>query len=80
MTPEDIERLFAGAEVTATATTAADENDKPSTTESSEKAAAAAALLKPVLDTVQELWQAGSLRLDEAARAIADGSRKGKFS
>jgi len=73
MTPEDIERLFAGAEVAATTTQAADSNDEPLVAESSEQAAA---LLKPVLDTVQELWQATSLRLDEAARAIADGSRK----
>jgi len=75
MTPEDIERLFAGAEVAATTTQAADSNDEPLVAESSEQAAA---LLKPVLDTVQELWQATSLRLDEAARAIADGSRKGE--
>ncbi|KAH7040829.1 uncharacterized protein B0I36DRAFT_311587 [Microdochium trichocladiopsis] len=71
MTPEDIERLFAGAEVDVdrqTAPVAADEH--------SEGLSDRVTLLKPVLSYVETLWQSGSLRLDEAAQAIADGSRK----
>ncbi|KAJ1337944.1 importin subunit alpha-6/7 [Microdochium nivale] len=70
MTPEDIEHLFAGVEVVAPEDAAVAAGD-----EAGEAASSLAAQLQPVLDSLRELWESGSLRLDEAAQAVANGSR-----
>lgn len=75
MTPEDIEHLFAGVEVVAPEDAAVAAGD-----EAGEAASSLAAQLQPVLDSLRELWESGSLRLDEAAQAVANGSRNGEFS
>ncbi|KXJ97070.1 hypothetical protein Micbo1qcDRAFT_191650 [Microdochium bolleyi] len=69
MTPDDIERLFAGVEVAAVGGAAAGG-------EASNGISSKVAQLQPVLDTLRDLWQAGSLKLDEVAEAVANGGRK----
>lgn len=75
MTPEDIEHLFAGVEVVAAEDAAVAAGD-----EAGEAASRMAAQLQPLLDWLRGLWESGSLKLDEAAQAVANGSRNGESS